>query len=442
MKKRTLHLMALVLATLSILTLGSCTYEEFHRETPGRLLVVDDNDVTHYDLYLLNAEKGAIYSINADDNFNLSSIDILYDQGGKMLNISHYDDGLIRSISSKDYTLTFSNYEKNMVDVAIIFGEDFIMQKGYEGNVNWDKFRHSSDIPTRAAGFGPTFDSFADWVADGSFNRTMTDEDSYVQQLIGQARDIIDLSNYTNDKEALKGMTMWLIDIVNDGIIDMALDQDQIANIVSNVETAYDMITDGVNVWNSLTLVLDNYDNWVDLSANLWERFFEWQDERTSNEELGLATLNSGSGSLKVTLSWNFYADIDLYAYEPSGELIYYDNKRSAHSDGYLDIDNRYGGAGATENIYWEHPADGTYVFCLDYYGASTYNGMSQSGNCKVTILHKGQGKVYNIPMSEFDYQNVSAITLPSGTITRAGDGQSSVTDIIIKVKTSAKPKP
>ena len=46
------------------------------------------------------------------------------------------------------------------------------------------------------------------------------------------------------------------------------------------------------------------------------------------------------------------------------------------------------------------------------------YDGSSESGNCSVTILYKGVGKVYNFHMSP-DTHNVfvASIHMPDGTI-------------------------
>lgn len=96
-----------------------------------------------------------------------------------------------------------------------------------------------------------------------------------------------------------------------------------------------------------------------------------------------------GFGALKVTLLWDFKADIDLHVFEPNGFHICYNRKKDASTGGELDQDNRSGGPGSAENIYWTEPPSGTYNVYLKYYAK---NGMNtNSGECTVVIFREGQ---------------------------------------------------
>lgn len=98
-----------------------------------------------------------------------------------------------------------------------------------------------------------------------------------------------------------------------------------------------------------------------------------------------------GIGNLKVTLQWNFYADIDLHIIEPSGEEIYFQHKTSA-TGGALDVDNTDGGLGSAENIFWENPPKGQYTVTLVYYAEKEdYPINQQEGICHITIIQKDQ---------------------------------------------------
>ena len=57
------------------------------------------------------------------------------------------------------------------------------------------------------------------------------------------------------------------------------------------------------------------------------------------SSQRSLAPTALGVGDLRVVLSWNTNADLDLHVIEPSGEETYYDNERSA-SGGTLDLDS------------------------------------------------------------------------------------------------------
>ena len=106
-----------------------------------------------------------------------------------------------------------------------------------------------------------------------------------------------------------------------------------------------------------------------------------------------------GDGDLKVTLMWDFYADIDLHVIEPNGNEIYYSEKQSS-TGGYLDVDNTHGGQGAAENIFWEqNPPHGQYKVSLVYYseGSST----PKQGPCKVVVFKRGQEpQVFTVGMN------------------------------------------
>lgn len=74
----------------------------------------------------------------------------------------------------------------------------------------------------------------------------------------------------------------------------------------------------------------------------------------------------TGSGDVKVTLTWDTTADLDLYVTEPNGETISYLN-RSSSTGGQLDRDDRDGFG--PENIFWP-------------------TGSAPSGQYSVTVKH------------------------------------------------------
>ncbi len=96
--------------------------------------------------------------------------------------------------------------------------------------------------------------------------------------------------------------------------------------------------------------------------------------ENEDNISAALGALNTGFGQVKVTLTWNSVADVDLWVTEPSGNRIDYSNPGSA-SGGILDVDDVDGGG--PENIYWEENApQGTYLVQVNLFDP---NGSSQS---------------------------------------------------------------
>lgn len=113
------------------------------------------------------------------------------------------------------------------------------------------------------------------------------------------------------------------------------------------------------------------------------------------------ATDIGGNGDLKITLLWNFPGDIDLHVATPSGQEVYYEHPTDSHG-GKLDVDNRSGGQGAAENVYWTHPPHGVYKVGLHYYDASQYNHQAGSGECTVVVFQKGyEPRTYRVSMSK-----------------------------------------
>ena len=122
--------------------------------------------------------------------------------------------------------------------------------------------------------------------------------------------------------------------------------------------------------------------------------------DTTATEVVRQAESIGSKGALKVTLLWNFHADIDLHVKQPNGKVIYYKEKKDTSTGGYLDVDNREGGDGAAENIFWNEPPTGQYLVALNYYGKSQ-SGKAESGTCTIVVFQEGREPVaYNVNMS------------------------------------------
>ena len=107
------------------------------------------------------------------------------------------------------------------------------------------------------------------------------------------------------------------------------------------------------------------------------------------------------SGNLKVTLLWDFSADIDLHVMQPNGKEIYYKYHTDRSTGGKLDVDNRKGGPGAAENIFWAEPPHGKYKIALVYYRANKSLTIPKTGTCTVIDMQEGkEPKTYKVEMS------------------------------------------
>jgi hypothetical protein len=71
--------------------------------------------------------------------------------------------------------------------------------------------------------------------------------------------------------------------------------------------------------------------------------------------ELEVELVQSGSGDVKITLSFDRVHDLDLHVVEPNGEEIFFENNGSA-TGGQLDLDSGehcQPSAANSENIFW-----------------------------------------------------------------------------------------
>ena len=439
------QLLTIMMVSIVSICLPSCYLNSDNADSSSddlsAVLIIDAEHKTNDDASFINADTKTISFISlgeGDNGYFIESLDILHNECQSMTNISYYENGLVKCFGNNNYTIVFSNYDNHKVDVAIMSNDYIQVIKEYEGNINWDEYKsaYSQKLDTRSVG------EFVEAIS--KFLR-----DKNTQLIIHQAIDILNIAQKgaikAADKEILQALAKQITDLLVDGL-GLIVEESTVLDIISNLQTFSDLkdflsnsyVLSG-NPWGFFLLLLANYPTYEDFCTDMWLKFFEWKDKSyNKNIEHGLGTLNSGYGDLKVTLSWDFYADIDLYAQEPNGTVIFFDNPYSS-SGGFLDVDNRDGGRGSTENIYWKQPKDGVYRIGISYYGPSTYNYLSQSGVCKVTIMYRGRGYTYNIPMSpNYDYMWVAEILLSSGEYTLATESAPKVSIMANKIPKSA----
>jgi hypothetical protein len=109
-----------------------------------------------------------------------------------------------------------------------------------------------------------------------------------------------------------------------------------------------------------------------------WPNGFSWSYAGELADSIKERVKRAGGrvdGDLRCSLSWFNYDDLDLHMHEPTGEHIFFGNKRSAHgTGGELDVDMNAGSGqtrNAVENI--TYPArrqmhDGTYILAVHNY--------------------------------------------------------------------------
>lgn len=118
-------------------------------------------------------------------------------------------------------------------------------------------------------------------------------------------------------------------------------------------------------------------------------------DDRSAEE---VAEQIGNDGDIKITLLWDFPGDVDLHVTQPNGVELWYQNMRDRSTGGELDVDNRRGGRGSAENIYWRNPPEGRYTVDVVMY--SLNDAAPQGGPVKVVIKENGRVQTYDVRLS------------------------------------------
>ena len=375
----------------------------FHMD--DNILVVDKSGESPYDASFLTPNEGYVQFFNLYDNGNLEEVLVQHgDKYEEKVVTCFYENGLLKSVSGRSMTIAFSNYVGHKVDVAIVFDGEMFVIKELECDGNFDEFI-SDSVSTRAI----EQDELYDYIV------------SQFQNLGEYSADMVLGSSGWNIVNYLGDIVVSSLELLGfredrDVVVDLIVDNLQVLLEIKTFMAANPTPTP----WGILCALIMNYPTYVQWVEDTVYAFLELYDNYKSDQQLALSTLNSGFGALKATLSWDFYADIDLHAVEPDGSQIYWKTPYSV-SGGFLDVDNRAGGEGSVENIYWEHPLEGTYRFYVNYYGKSVYNDMEQCGVCRVAILYNGRSiGVHSIPIDSGQAHEVQTITLQDGIITKS----------------------
>lgn len=132
--------------------------------------------------------------------------------------------------------------------------------------------------------------------------------------------------------------------------------------------------------------------------------------DRTAEEA---AEQIGNDGDIKITLLWDFPGDVDLHVTQPNGVELWYQNMRDNSTGGELDVDNRRGGRGSAENIYWRNPPAGRYNVDVVMY--SINSAAPQGGPVKVVIKVNDRVQTYDVRLSyERQRVNVKSFSYPA----------------------------
>lgn len=141
-----------------------------------------------------------------------------------------------------------------------------------------------------------------------------------------------------------------------DKVQEMSIDK-FIENVLPKAETL-ELYVENKHASNMFSLIAPVYGD----SKNMfkWNNPFSWSYAGEVTDAIKERVKNAGGsvdGIMRASLSWSNYDDLDLHMIEPNGNEIYFSDKRSYYTGGFLDVDEN-AGSGKTrtpvENIIYK----------------------------------------------------------------------------------------
>ena len=103
------------------------------------------------------------------------------------------------------------------------------------------------------------------------------------------------------------------------------------------------------------------------------------------------------SGNVQISLAWDDYNDLDLHLFCPSGERIYFNNKKS-ECGGILDVDMNVRPVSNTpvENVVWKGEAPlGTYKVGVHFYKHHRKRRTKRTCKFRIRVVTHGESREY-----------------------------------------------
>ena len=123
----------------------------------------------------------------------------------------------------------------------------------------------------------------------------------------------------------------------------------------------------------------------------------EEDEEPEVNMDERLEREGGASGEVQISLAWDDYNDLDLHLFCPSGERIYFNNKKS-ECGGVLDVDMNVRPVSKTpvENVVWRQNAPlGTYKVGVHFYKYHRKRRTKRLCKFRLRVVTHGQSKEY-----------------------------------------------
>ena len=118
-----------------------------------------------------------------------------------------------------------------------------------------------------------------------------------------------------------------------------------------------------------------------------------------------LAREGGKSGVVQISLAWDDYNDLDMHVFCPSGERIYFNNRKS-ECGGELDVDMTVRPKSKTpiENVVWTDEApDGEYKIGVHFYRHHRKRRTKKTCQFRLRVVTYGQAKEYSGELTHGD---------------------------------------
>ncbi len=123
----------------------------------------------------------------------------------------------------------------------------------------------------------------------------------------------------------------------------------------------------------------------------------EEDEEPEVNMDERLEREGGASGDVQISLAWDDYNDLDLHLFCPSGERIYFNNKKS-ECGGHLDVDMNVRPVSNTpvENVVWAGNAPlGTYKVGVHFYKHHRKRRTKRVCKYRLRVVTHGRSREY-----------------------------------------------
>ena len=118
-----------------------------------------------------------------------------------------------------------------------------------------------------------------------------------------------------------------------------------------------------------------------------------------------LAREGGKTGVVQISLAWDDYNDLDMHVFCPSGERIYFNNRKS-ECGGELDVDMNVRPKSKTpiENVVWTDEApDGEYKIGVHFYRHHRKRRTKKTCQFRLRVVTYGQAKEYSGELTHGD---------------------------------------